>query len=256
MKIKILDKQKCVDCVVHTCSFLNTSVSKKDFYNLPSETTICPNQAIEAGPSNKDMDDGFIVATNCINCGLCVKYCHNRNLSIVDFDENTDIFRNLTEPQLNAVTSLYLSTLFGFAANTNRNRALQFDGYISTKDGEECFVEIDWNDDSLECTRRLLGDILIYSANRSLKNGLIVLSHLPILGSRDVFTVLDKIKSFPTTKDIKIYFTTFGILKRLSLNLDSNDFKLEDLFYDVMLESQEEYNAKVNNLLNQRHLIP
>lgn len=250
MKINILDKQICSNCIVHSCSFLNTSASKTDFYNLPTETTICPTQAIENGPSEKDLEEGYITEPTCVNCGLCITYCHNQNLVAVDFDGNTDDFKNLTETQLNAVTSLYLSTLFNFAANTNRNRALQFDGYISNDDGTECFVEVDWSDDSLECTRRLLGDILVYSSHHTIKNGLMVLSSIPTAGSRDVYNVLEKIKTFPTTQDITIYITTFSILKKMSLKITSKYHKLGDLFYDAMNESQQDYFLKLDKLLN------
>ena len=220
-----------------------------DFYRLLSETTICPTAAIsEYGPDESSLADGYITSRDCINCGLCIKSCTRQNLEVEDFECETSAFANLTNEQLNATTSVYLSSLLEFAANTNRNRSLPFDGYLSAL-GEEAFVEVDWNDDSLESLRRILGDILSFSQGRKITNGLIVLSHIPAEGSRDIYEVIKNLRAFPTTCDIHIYLTTFSILKTLCLYLPKGRYSLSALFYDYMGESKDDYVARMNGLL-------
>lgn len=249
MKIKILNSSVCEQCSVHSCSFLNMAMTRTDFYRLPSETTICPTAAIsEDGPNEKELEDGYLKSKNCIKCGLCVKHCTHQNLAVEDFESDARAFANLTNEQLNASTSVYLSSLFEFAANANRNRSLPFDGYLTAR-GEEAFVEVDWNDDSLESLRRILGDMLICYQGRQITNGLIVLSHIPIEGSRDVYEVIRKLKTFPTTGNIHIYLTTFSILKTLCLYLPDGKYGLAELFYDCLGECKEDYIARLNGIL-------
>ena len=194
MKIAIKDIEVCAKCTSKRCSFINLASIERAFFNLSSETTICPTSAIGgSGPSEKSIEKRFINAekgTFCVECGLCVKHCSHQNLDIEDYNANTSSFGNLTNLQIKAVTSLYLNGLFGFAANTNRNNSLSFDGYVASEKGEEAFVEIDYKDDSLECVRRILGDIIKYSDTHKIKNGIVVLSRLPQIGSRDVYNLL------------------------------------------------------------------
>ena len=134
----------------------------------------------------------------------------------------------------NAIACSYLNHIFEFAANTNRNKALQFDGYASTVNGKEAFVQIDQDNDSLESVRRLIGDFLLYSpADRKIQIGIVVLQELPKEGSRDVYNVLESLKNFPTTSDYKFYFTTFKLLRFIALHLESSDFDFADLLLDL-----------------------
>ena len=176
-------------------------------------------------------------------------HCSHQNLDIEDYNANTSSFGNLTNLQIKAVTSLYLNGLFGFAANTNRNNSLSFDGYVTSEKGEEAFVEIDYKDDSLECVRRILGDIIRYSDTHKIKNGIVVLSRLPQIGSRDVYNLLEKMKKFPTTNDISIYMTTFSHLRAIYLYKGQSALcSFEDVFYNPIKEDICAYQKKVENL--------
>lgn len=254
MKIVIKDTDVCIKCTAKRCSFINLASIEHAFFNLSSETTICPTSAIGgSGPSGKSIEKQFIIAekgTCCVECGLCVKHCSHQNLSIENYNANTSAFGNLTSLQIKAVTSLYLNGLFGFAANTNRNNSLSFDGYVASEKGEEAFVEIDYKDDSLECVRRLLGDIIKYSDIHKVKNGIVVLSKLPQVGSRDVYNLLEKMQKFPSTNDICIYMTTFSHLRAIYLYImESNaSYLFEDLLYNPIKEDIRTYQKKVENL--------
>ncbi len=251
--ISILNTDVCANCSAKNCSFTNITRIEQAFFNLSSETTICPTNAISGtGPSEKSVEKQIIVAekgTICVECGLCVKHCSHHNLAIKNYNTDISSFGYLTNMQIKAVTSLYLNGLFGFAANTNRNNSLTFDGYVASDMGEEAFVEIDYNDDSLECVRRLLGDIIKYSNSRKVKNGIVVLSRLPQHGNRDVYTLLRKLNNFPTTNDIRIYMTTFSHLRKIYLHIpQSNLLSFENVFYDPIKESMSAYETKVEKL--------
>lgn len=126
---------------------------------------------------------------------------------------------------------------------------MSFDGYVASEKGEEAFVEIDYKDDSLECVRRLLGDIIKYSDTHSVKNGIVVLSRLPQVGSRDVYNLLEKMQKFPTTNDISIYMTTFSYLRAIYLYMKpSIPYLFEDLLYNPIKEDIYTYQKKVENL--------
>lgn len=246
MRIKIKERIVCDNCHAKRCKFLNVANTKRDFFNLPSETTVCPTSAIDDnGPTDTDLNNGIISSNGCVECGLCAKFCTWNNLEIEGGIEETKLFGNLTELQLKAVTSMYLSQLFHFAANTNRNNSLPFDGYVSTLSGQQAFVEIDYGDDSLESVRRLLGDVLTYS-DHNIRNGIVILSHLPQKGSVDVYNVLDKLKVFPTTTDLHIYFTTFSVLKSLCIAGVSSDNDFEYLLFDPFKEGIEDYVLRIN----------
>lgn len=249
MRIRIVDSGVCQRCSVHSCSFLNTAKTKTDFYKLSSETSICPRQAIsEEGPSDSELRTGHITNDRCVFCGLCVKFCAHHNLKVEEFDCGTSEFHDMTEPQVNAVASVYLSTLFDFSANSNRNRSLLFDGYVSTGE-EEAYVEVDLNDDSLESLRRLLGDMITYSMSHEIHNGLMILSNIPAKGSRDVYAVIKKMREFPTTQGINIYITTFSLLKAMSLHLPKGQYTLRDLFFNYTEESLQTYSTRIKSLL-------
>ena len=150
----------------------------------------------------------------------------------MEFTKNN--FLNLSTPQCNAIACSYLNHIFEFAANTNRNKSLQFDGYVSTRNGKEAFVQIDQDNDSLESVRRIIGDFLLYSpSDRKIQIGIVVLQELPREGSRDVYNVLDALKAFPTTSNYKFYFTTFKLLRFIALHIEFSDFDFEDLLLDL-----------------------
>ena len=120
---------------------------------------------------------------------------------------------------------------------------------MASEKGEEAFVEIDYKDDSLECVRRILGDIIRYSDTHKIKNGIVVLSRLPQIGSRDVYNLLEKMKKFPTTNDISIYMTTFSHLRAIYLYKGQSALcSFEDVFYNPIKEDICAYQKKVENL--------
>lgn len=90
--------------------------------------------------------------------------CHANNLEVTDDGQSLD-FSGLSEFQINAIALSYLDQIVEFAANTNRNRSMNFDGFMQTRAGEACFVEVDYGNDSLECCRRLVGDFITYEGN-------------------------------------------------------------------------------------------
>lgn len=256
MKIKIRNVQVCTTCTTKRCSYINLASIEHELFNLSSETTICPTGAISAnGPSEQSIENLLIrpeKGSLCVECGLCIKNCPYQNLSVEDYNADTTAFGHLTNLQIKAVTSLYLNDLLGFSANTNRNNALTFDGYISSKKGEKAFVEIDYRDDSLECVRRLLGDIIKYSGVHEVQRGVIVLSRLPQIGSRDIYNLLSKLKKFPTTNRIKIFITTFSHLRAMFLHLNTTDklYGFNDIFYCPTDENIYEYQKKIERLFD------
>ena len=250
MKIKINNPSICENCNAKSCKFLTLATVKSDFIRLSSETSICPTSAIdENGPSESDLKNSSIGNASCVECGLCARFCAHGNLIVENCSSKADKFESLDAIQLKAVTSLYLSLLFDFAANTNRNQSLPFDCYVSTTSGAEAFVEIDAGDDSLECLRRILGDIVTYSQSRPVTNGIIVLSSLPKPGSRDMFSVVEKMKDFPTTQNLRIYITTFSILRMLCMAgvKQADDFRT--LLYDCANESESMYMKRVAEVI-------
>ena len=47
------------------------------------------------------------------------------------------------------------------------------------------------------------------------------------------------------TSDINIYITTFSLLRYFALNLDSGEYGLNDLFFNVAEITEEEYLKKL-----------
>lgn len=261
--IRIKDTNICEDCKVYSCSFLRTGQVRNDFCKLSSETTVCPTQILSEGPYEAALKTGIIDfdsknKSNCIDCGLCISSCAFSNLEFCDVSFNLDneAFANLTSPQLKATITSYLSKLFSFAANTNRNKSLIFDGFIFTSSEKKAFVEVDWNNDSLECTRRILGDILKYKNLASVSSGLIILHDLPSVGSRDVYNVLERIAKFPTTKDINIFISSIPIVRWLALFSNKRDFEVWDIGFNPLVESKEEYIQRINSFIpDSKHII-
>ena len=72
-----------------------------------------------------------------------------------------------------------------------------------------------------------------------------VINDFPKQGSRDVFTLIKSIKSFVNTSDISIYITTFSLLRYFALNLGSGDYELNDLFFNVAENTEDEYLKKL-----------
>lgn len=234
MNIEISNLEVCLSCNKKDCSFCNSIVS--DFKGLRTETTVCPTTVLSDGPLetvHQDANLNVIKDDNCINCGLCILGCHQQNLRFINENFLEDSFAKLSEQQSNAIACSYLYHIFGLSANTNRNKALQFDGYVNTTNGEEAFVEIDKDDDSLESVRRLLGDFLLYGQARNINIGIVVLNSIPSLTSRDVISVLKSIADFPHTKELKIYFTTFKILRMLAFHCKGENLEFSDYLLDL-----------------------
>lgn len=249
MSIKIKNIEACCQCGNKDCSYIDAKL-KTNFYGLRTEETVCPTQILVDGPLEKAKAD-ILDEKNCINCGLCELSCHCSNLCCIDIDFTSNSFENLTKQQSNAIACSYLNYIFDFAANTNRNSALQFDGYVCTINGNEAFIQIDQDNDSLECLRRIIGDFLLYSPiDRKIQIGVIVLLELPREGSRDVYNVLKALEEFPTTSNYKFYFTTFNLLRLMALNLKDFNYDFEDLLLDLSVKgAKDKLFTKLNSLI-------
>lgn len=234
MHIRIVDNDKCEACINRTCAFVDSRI-KEQFYSIRTEATICPVGVLI------DETKATSFGEKCVKCALCVNSCIEQNLEIEQYSHDLD-FDGLSELQYNAIALSYLDRIVGFAANTNRNRALAFDGFLQTYSGESCFVEVDYNNDSLECCRRLLGAFITYEGGLGpIRNGLIILREFPREGSRDVFSVIEKLSSFPTTKDCSIYFCTFSMLRHMMLFLATEKKSLSELFFNPRHEHLSDY---------------
>lgn len=258
MRIKIIDRTKCESCKQRSCS-LTDAVTKSDFMNLKTEQYTCPVKMFAYGLTDEQIEAGYIdfdtEKNECLYCCLCVIQCSQHNLLLegYSYDARADMLRLKESGELqsqgpsNIIAMSYLNILFGFAANTNLIRTLSFDGAMLTKSGNACLVEVDINNDSLECCRRLLADLVLYNHRNDtkIKNGLMVINDFPKQGSRDVFTLIKSIKSFVNTSDISIYITTFSLLRYFALNLGSVDYELNDLFFNVAENTEEEYLKKL-----------
>ena len=254
MRIKIIDKQKCDKCTQRTCS-INNTVSKSDFYNLKTEQYTCPMKIFVYGLTDEQMEKGYVdfnLANNeCLYCCLCAIQCSQENLKIenYEYDARADFLRlkecgqRQAEGPSNIIALSYLNIIFEFAANTNLIKPLSFDGAFFNNKNEPCMVEVDINNDSLECCRRLLADITLHNHKNENKvyNGLMVLNDFPKDGSRDVYTLLQKIYEYEKTAGLKIYITTFSLLRYLAINHRKDDDKSFNIFYNPSLESKDKY---------------
>lgn len=258
MRIRIADKKVCEQCNRKTCSN-NDVVEKTDFYNLKSERYTCPVRLFQYGLTDEQLEQGYIdidlKENKCIYCLLCAIKCSKQNLQIesyhYDSTNDFELLKSIGELQASAPSNIialsYLNCLFDFAANTNLNKSLLFDGYVCTVNDEKCFVEVDIQNDSLESCRRLLGDIVSHNAKSQTKinNGLMVLNNFPKEGSRDIYTLIEKIKSFPSTADLHLYITTFSLLRNYVLRFSKNVYSLSDLFLDMASETNEDYKNRL-----------
>ena len=147
---------------------------------------------------------------------------------------------------MNALVSNYLNKIFSFAANSNRNSSVLFDGYVEIGDEKEAFVEVD-EKDALECCRNLLGDFLLYEGQFSseVDMGLIVLEEIPPIGS-NIYTVLKKMHAFPRLEGKEIYFTTFSFLRHLFLE-QKKDVVFENIFFNPLKEKLEDYYGRIKS---------
>jgi hypothetical protein len=265
MRIKILDTSLCDSCARKTCA-INDVIEKATFAKFRSERYCCPVRLLQYGPTDKQLDDGFIDISvsqdnvGCIYCVICKVRCCQNNLEIIDYNfDDSSFVQSIAQiddnsPGIsNILASLYLHQIFDFAANTNINKAMCFDGFASDNSGKGYFVEVDVNDDSLESCRRLLGDILTqnHSSDRKLDAGIMVLNHLPKPGSRDIFTLVEKIASFPHTRHLRIYATTFSLLRYFSMNVAKNQFEPSDILFEMTSESVNDYKER----LKAKHLL-
>lgn len=249
MKITIKDRSLCENCNNKTCSFVD-AVVKHDFLDIRTETTVCPVGILIDGP---DLDfDSISENDSCVHCGICVKSCSQQNINSSTLEGEECDYSILTEPQLNAIAGTYLNRILGFAANTNRNKAMSFDGYAVHRTGLRMFVEVDWNNDFLECTRRLIGDFLTNPSNTSIKTGVVILQSLPKKGTHDIFNMLKKLEAFPTTTDLRIYFSTFDVLRKLYLSLDNYNYSMDELFHNPLIENTTEYISHIETLCGRK----
>lgn len=251
MKISIRNQETCEYCMNRTCAFVDVRI-KEQFYSLRTETTVCPTGVLES--ETKPASFG----KDCVHCALCSMNCHANNLEVTDDGHSLDL-SGMSEFQINAIALSYLDHIVEFAANTNRNRSMNFDGFMQTRTGEACFVEVDYGNDSLECCRRLVGDFITYEGNIGpIRKGVMILREYPHEGSRDVFNVIEKMSAFPNTTDCEIYFCTFDTLLQLALNIDATDWQLSDLFYNPKVENLDTYLGRIEKhkkLVEQDDLI-
>ena len=244
MQIRIINPDLCEACANRPCAFVDARM-KEQFYSIRTETTVCPLAILVDETKPASFGD------KCVKCALCVESCFANNLEIVDYDPHFEI-PNLLELHYNAIALGYLDKITGFAANTNRNRSLNFDGFLQTRTGESCFVEVDYNNDSLECCRRLIGAFITYEGHIGpIRNGLIVLHEFPKEGSRDVFNVIDKMMAFPTTRDCKIYFCTFSLLRHMMLKSNTSNLTLAELFYTSEGNLSRQFKAVTGYTINE-----
>lgn len=264
-QIKIINSQVCESCKKRTCSAID-SVEKSLFTIFKSEKFTCPLKILVNGPSDEQMHQGFIDISDlnpqCIHCYLCIGYCSQKNLfeqekpmNMNDIFRDKVIFAKKNSPGLeNVLASLYLNYIFGFAANTSLNNSLLFDGFILDNKDESYFVEVDATNDSLESCRRLLGDILLqnfrYPNLEKVNAGVMVLSDFPKSGSRDIFSLIQALKSFPGTSSLRIYVTTFELLRYFYRH--SIKKEVSTLLMDISSESVDDYHKRMvaNNFIN------
>lgn len=263
MRIKIIDKEKCENCTQRTCSLMDT-ITKSDFMDLKTEQYTCPVKMFDYGLTDKQMDAGYIdyniEKNECLYCCLCAIHCSQKNLSIkgYEYDAKGDFLKLKDSGEFQAkgpstaIAMSYLNVLFDFAANTNLIRTISFDGAVLTKSGEKCLVEVDIKNDSLECCRRLLADIMLYNHNHKnegkIKNGLMVINDFPKQGSRDVIPLIESIHNFENTFDVNIYITTFSLLRYFAIHLAASDYKLDDLLLNASTSTYEDYLRKLLEL--------
>ena len=239
MSISIIDIEVCQNCKKETCAFIDRVTKNETVF--ASEGTVCPTGALQANPSQQNP----FTKKECIECGLCVGYCNKLNLQITG-DDNGFNLEYCNSFGMNALVSNYLNKIFSFAANSNRNSSVLFDGYVEIGDEKEAFVEVD-EKDALECCRNLLGDFLLYEGQFSseVDMELIVLEEIPPIGS-NIYTVLKKMHAFPRLEGKEIYFTTFSFLRHLFLE-QKKDVVFENIFFNPLKEKLEDYYGRIKS---------
>ena len=239
MSIRIINTVVCQNCKKETCAFIDR-VTKIDSV-FASEGTVCPTGALQANPSQQNP----FTKKECIDCGLCVGYCNKSNLEIEN-EANKFNLEYCNSFGMNALVSNYLNKIFPFAANSNRNSSVLFDGYVEIGEEKEAFVEVD-EKDALECLRNLLGDFLLYRGQyaNEVNTGLIVLTEIPPRGSSNVYTVIERMRMFPNLESKNIFITTFSMLKYLFLHKKNDIVVFENVFYNPLKETIEEYTERI-----------
>lgn len=262
-EIIISSADTCRQCIRRSCS-IGDVVERKTFSTFKTERNRCPLNLLSNGPDDLMLDFGRIDGESrsdrkCIYCYICVDSCSHGNLAIRgrefwterDFASLKSADASVSNSLANAIASSYLNSLFDFAANTTLNRSVSFDGIVYDSNHQAYFVEVDLGDDSLECFRRLLGDMAMHNANgsnQSIETGIIVLSNLPKAGSRDVYTLAKKVRSFPGTSNVKIYVTTFQLLRHFMLSSFASEEPVDTLLFEIVNEEPTDYiNRLVRN---------
>lgn len=239
MSINIIDIEVCHNCKKETCAYIDRVTKSNTVF--ASEETVCPTGVLQSNPSQ--MSNLPFNDKKCIDCGLCVGYCSKQNLNIT-IDTPTLNLEHCNSIGMNILVSNYLNKIFPFAANSNRNSSVTFDGYVEIGEEKEAFVEVD-EKDALECCRNLLGDFLLYEGQFSseVNVGLIVLEEIPPLGS-NIYTVVDKMHTFPRLEGKEIYFTTISFLRHLFLQTNTaGSYIFEKVFFNPLRESLAVYQA-------------
>ena len=238
MSINIIDIEVCQSCKKETCAFIDRVTKSNAVF--ASEGTVCPTGVLQGNPSQQNP----FTKKECIGCGLCVGYCSKSNLRITDDSRELNL-KYCNSFGMNALVSNYLNKIFPFAANSNRNSSVLFDGYVEIGMEKEAFVEVD-EKDALECCRNLLGDFLFYDGQFSneVNLGLIVLKDIPTSGS-NIYTVVEKIHAFPHLKEKEIFFTTFSFLRHLFLHPIEGGIVFERVFFNPIKESLDNYMGKI-----------
>lgn len=259
MRIIIKDASVCENCKRQTCAMGDVK-ERILFARFKTERYTCPIRYLQIGPTDDQIDARQIdIAAKgedgrqCMHCGLCELKCSQQNLEIVSggsdrFDPFIESDCTLNDSVANILATSFLEVLFDFAANTNLNKALAFDGLVCDKCGHCAFVEVDEGDDSLEACRRLLGDIVQHNFRNpqaKITAGLMVLKTIPKAGNRDVITLVEKMTKFPGTAKIDVYVTTFAILRALCLKCRESQFVLGDIFYNVSREDFSQYKDRM-----------
>ncbi len=256
MKIKINDITLCDSCTFKTCS-INDVIEKVGFYHLKTEKYVCPAKIMLSGPNDKQTESQYMDIEGCLGCDLCIKKCCLDNLTHEHNCETDFSYLNSLDVQMASITTnclalSYMNELFDFAANTNINKALSFDGYVAEANGNQYFVEVSYENDSLESCRRLLGDIAThnFSSSNKIYNGIIVLKDMPDQGSRDIFPLVSRIASFPGTNNLNIFLITLELLKKYFSLIGKNQRTVSELMYNITSESIDMFYERINTILN------
>lgn len=241
MSVRIIDNDICFECKRETCAYIDVVTKNGTFFS--SEGSVCPTGALQSNPAM--MQNSPFSKKECINCGLCVGYCNKSNLAI-DYLNNDFPLENCNSFGYNALVSNYLNKIFSFASNSNRNSSVLFDGYLEISSEKEAFVEVDAKE-PLECMRGLFGDFLMYKGQYAdeVNIGLIVLQDIPKREASNIYSVLEKMQSFPGLDKKQIYLSTFSLLRFLFLNPISSGYDFERVFFSPLSEKVEQYKNRL-----------